>query len=70
LPMADPSNVCKDDVVDLYERHARAYDRDRAARFRNVRGSDLRRFFVATQAVSLGSMVPVSVQFRRTSAGG
>src|SRR6185312_13860709 len=27
---------------------------------------DLRRFFVATQAVSLGSMVPVSVQFRRT----
>ena len=30
----------------------------------------LRRFFVATQAVSLGSMVPVSVQFRRTSAGG
>jgi len=37
--MADPSNVCKDDVVDLYERHARAYDRDRAARFRNVRGS-------------------------------
>jgi len=32
--------------------------------------ADLRRFFVATQAVSLGSMVPVSVQFRRTSAGG
>jgi len=39
LPMADPSNVCKDDIVGLYERHARAYDRDRAARFRNVRGS-------------------------------
>jgi hypothetical protein len=31
---------------------------------------DLRRFFVAIQAVSLGSMVAVSVQFRRTSAGG
>lgn len=24
-----PSHVCKDAVVDLYERHARAYDRDR-----------------------------------------
>ena len=31
---------------------------------------DLRRFFVATQAVSLGSMVTVSIQLRRTSAGG
>ena len=33
-------------------------------------GADLRSFFVATQAVSLGSMVIVSDQFRRTCAGG
>lgn len=33
-------------------------------------GCDLRRVFVATQAVSLGPMVAASVQFRWTSAGG